>query len=71
MLAAGLSGLAAGDFVDPGFTEVEEGAVNGTKKKVSLRAASSQGTCGAAIYYESSGDEETLGGRLGISWKLN
>lgn len=26
---------------------------------------------GAAIYYEASGDERTLGGRVGMSWKLN
>jgi hypothetical protein len=28
-------------------------------------------TLGAAIYYESSADDNTLGGRLGMSWKLN
>ncbi len=28
-------------------------------------------TLGAAIYYEGSADERTLGGRLGASWKLN
>jgi hypothetical protein len=28
-------------------------------------------TLGAAIYYEGSADESTLGGRLGASWKLN
>ncbi len=28
-------------------------------------------TLGAAVYYEGSGDESTLGGRLGASWKLN
>jgi hypothetical protein len=28
-------------------------------------------TLGSAIYYDASADESTLGGRLGISWKLN
>jgi hypothetical protein len=28
-------------------------------------------TLGSAIYYDGSGDERTLGGRLGMSWKLN
>lgn len=28
-------------------------------------------TLGAAIYYEASGDERTLGGRVGMSWLLN
>ena len=28
-------------------------------------------TVGAAIYYEASGDEATVGGRIGASWKLN
>jgi outer membrane immunogenic protein len=28
-------------------------------------------TVGAAIYYEASGDERTLGGRMGVSWKLD
>lgn len=28
-------------------------------------------TLGAAVYYEGSGDERTLGGRVGMSWKLN
>ncbi len=28
-------------------------------------------TLGAAVYYEGSSDERTLGGRVGMSWKLN
>jgi hypothetical protein len=28
-------------------------------------------TLGAAVYYEASGDESTLGARIGASWKLN
>lgn len=36
-----------------------------------LTYAVGQMTFGSAIYYEHSTDEHTLGGRLGISWKLN
>jgi len=28
-------------------------------------------TVGAAIYYDASADERTVGGRIGMSWKLN
>jgi hypothetical protein len=28
-------------------------------------------TLGSAIYFDGSADEQTLGGRVGASWKLN